>query len=337
MKKNLQLISTKGMSREDWLAYRHRGLGASEVGAVLGLDDYTSSLELYYYKIGDLAKFDTETMASFMGRETEDLTAKLWQYWDGDEESMIRNFRAGKIVRRCQRVNGFLINEKFPWLYVSLDRRILRYDDRGEGALELKQIGGYEADKWEARLPPKYVTQMQTQLTVGEFLFGEMAVMEDGRRLDVLPFDFNENISNMVLEGTKKFWDKVVAGRKLVNEKFLAMSQFNQARVDELQHQIDALAPEPDGSLAYAQFLSKKFNKPNSLERPGGPQELLWAQELLTIADQLKDLQEQRNLRESQLKVAMADVQILNFGMDGKVYWSKTEEDKRYFRNKVRA
>jgi len=337
MKKNLQLVSTKGMSREDWLTYRHRGLGASEVGAVLGLDDYTSSLELFYYKIGDRPKFDTETMASFMGRETEDLTAKLWQYWEGDEESMIRNFRDNNVIRRCQRVNGFLVNPIYPWLYVSLDRQILPHEGRGWGALELKQIGGWEADKWEARLPPKYITQIQTQLTVTGYDYGEMAIMEDGRHFDVLPFEFNANISQKVIEETKVFWDNVLAARKLVNEKLLAQMQWNEARVQELNHMIDALAPPPDGTLAYAKFLSERYNKPTEAERRGSTEELSWAKELLTINDQVKELQEQRNYRENQLKLAMAHHQALDFGVDGKVFWTGSPDGKRFFKNKVRA
>ena len=118
MKSHLRLVPTRDMNREEWLAYRHQGIGASEVGIILGLDDYTSSLELYHYKIGSVQKFDTEGMAQFMGREHEDMIAKLWQYWDGSEEGMIRNFRADKIIRKCQRVNAYMHNPEYPWLFV---------------------------------------------------------------------------------------------------------------------------------------------------------------------------------------------------------------------------
>lgn len=337
MKSKLELIPTGGMSREEWLSYRHTGIGASEVGAILGLDDYTSSLELYYYKIGEVPKFDVESMASFMGREQEDLVARLWQYWDGDQDSMIRNFRAGTIVRKCQRVNAYVRNPDFPWLYVSLDRKINRHADKEEGTLEIKTIGGWEADKWEGGLPPKYITQVNTQMLVCEFPYGEMALLQDGRNMDVLPFEKSDNIVNHILTRTKDFWDRVQKGRMLVNEKYHALSKFNQAKVEQLTHEIDALAPEPDGTLAYADYLKHRFGKPNKLERPGTPAELEAAQLQRDAADRLKEVQEVKLLHENTLKKGMGDVQVLDFGKDGKVYWSVTAAGSRIFRNKLKT
>lgn len=337
MKSKLELIPTGEMNREEWLNYRHTGIGASEVGAIMGLDDYTSSLELYYYKIGEVPKFDTESLASFLGREQEDLIARLWQYWDGDEAGMIRNFRAGNMVRKCQRVNAFVRNPDYPWLYVSLDRRINRIKGKGEGSLELKTISGYEADKWDAGLPPKYVTQLATQVGVCEFDFGEMALLQDGRRFDVLPFENSPSIWNHVVTRTQDFWNRVVQGRKWVNEKYDAMINFNQKRVDELTAEIDRLAPEPDGTLAYADYLAKRFQKPTTLERKGTQEDLIAAQEHIKATAQLKDITELKTLQENILKRSIGDTcQVLDFGTSGKVYWNKSDNGRRYFRNKVR-
>lgn len=339
MNSRLQFISTTGMDRETWLSYRHTGIGASEVGAILGLDQYLSSLELYYYKIGEVPRFNTESMAAFIGKVDEDKIANLWQFWEpgGDEQVMIRNFYAKKVIRKCRRVRAYVRNPAYPWLFVSLDRKTdAKYDSRGEGALELKTIGGYEADKWEAGLPPKYITQVQTQIGVCEFGFGEMALLEDNRKFFVYPFDKSDSIFQHVVTATGNFWNKVVAGRKLVNEKYHCMATFNQKRVQELQHEIDALAPEPDGSLAYANYLKDRFDNPNKMERQGTSAELSAAIEHWRVVSELKELQEQKNLQESYLKKGMADIQVLDFGAYGKVYWHKTENG-RLFRNKLKS
>jgi putative phage-type endonuclease len=331
MKSKLQFIPTGQMSREDWLAYRHTGLGASEVGTVLGLDDYKSSLELYYYKIGEIPKFDTE-------REQEDLIAKLWQYWDGDEDTMIRNFRDGKVVRKCQRVTAYVRNPAYPWLFVSLDRKINKHDGKGEGTLELKTIGGYEADKWESGLPPKYITQVQTQMAVCEFDYGEMAILQDGRRFDVLPFERSENIINHVINRTRDFWERVEKGRRLVNEKYHPDLQFNQQRIDELNHEIDMLAPEPDGTLVYSDFLRQRYNRPDTAERKGTEEEWAAAVAQRDAADRITELTEIKTLNENFLKKQMGDdVQLLDFESRGRVYWSLTSSGARIFRNKIKV
>ena len=324
------------MSREDWLNYRHSGLGASEVGIILGLDDYCSSLELWHYKTGAVRKFDVETMFMFMGREQEDLIAQLWQYWDGDEEGMIKNFREGKIIRKCQRVNAYVCNPAYPWLFVSLDRKINKQGSKGEGTLELKTISGYEAEKWAAGLPPKYVTQVQTQMLVCEFGWGEMAILRDGRRLDVLPFERSDGIMEHIITKTKAFWDSVEEGRKLVNTQYQARMDFNQRLVNECQAALDLLAPEPDGSLAYTNYLSEKHDRPRLADRRGTGEELDWAIEQRRIADQIDDLVTEKRRYEQLIKVAMGDFQMLDFGMDGKVYWSVDSLGKRVFRNKLK-
>jgi len=52
MHTGIKRVSTLGMSREDWLKYRLNGIGASEVGAVMGLNKYEASITLFQKKIG---------------------------------------------------------------------------------------------------------------------------------------------------------------------------------------------------------------------------------------------------------------------------------------------
>lgn len=339
MKSHLQLVPTGKMSREDWLAYRHTGLGASEVGAVMGLDDYLSSLELFYYKIGDVPRFDMESMAAFMGRELEDLVAQMWQYWDPlasyPEVTMMENYRAGQIVRRCRRVNAFIRNPAYPWLYVSLDRLIQKHGTLGEGTLELKTLGYHESDKWVGGLPPKFVTQVNTQMLVPEFDYGEMAILQDGRRFDVLPFQRNDGIIQHVVVKTKEFWDRVVAARKLVNEKYHPDLRWNQRRLDEIDEEIEKLAPPPDGTLAYDDYLKERYKNPTTSSRRGTEVERRLAMNHATQKKVVEEATEQLRQIEGELKVAMGEVQALDFGLDGKVYWSKTGQGSRVFRNKV--
>ena len=120
---NLIYTSTAEMTPEQWLGFRKCGIGASEVGALMGLSQYKSNIELFYDKIGQGLGFNVENIAMFMGTELEDFIAKMWQYWGGSEASLIDNFRKGTKVRKMQKVNAYIQNPKFPWLFVSLDRK----------------------------------------------------------------------------------------------------------------------------------------------------------------------------------------------------------------------
>ncbi|WP_197477384.1 YqaJ viral recombinase family protein, partial [Alcanivorax sp. HI0044] len=48
----LRLVSTKQMSREDWLKIRKQGIGASDAAAAVGISPYQSPLELWMIKTG---------------------------------------------------------------------------------------------------------------------------------------------------------------------------------------------------------------------------------------------------------------------------------------------
>ena len=74
---NLIYTSTAEMTPEQWLGFRKCGLGASEVGAVMGLSQYKSNVELFYDKIGQGLGFSVENIAMFMGTELEQFIANL--------------------------------------------------------------------------------------------------------------------------------------------------------------------------------------------------------------------------------------------------------------------
>ena len=138
--------STEGMSNEDWLRFRKRGIGASEVGAIMGLSQYKSNVELFYEKIGQGLGYTVENIRMYFGKEYENPIARMWEFWGGNEASLIENTRLNRKVRRMQRVKAYIQNPKYPHLFVSLDRRINKHIDpetgkeRGNGALEIKPL-----------------------------------------------------------------------------------------------------------------------------------------------------------------------------------------------------
>lgn len=333
MRKELIVTSTKDMSREDWLLFRKRGVGASDMGTILGLNQYKANIELFYERIGAQLDFSLENIAMFMGREQEDFMANLWEYWGGTVESMIANFRNNEKQRRCQRVNAYVQNPKWPWIYVSLDRKINKTATRGEGALELKTIAGYEANKWEAEIPPGHIVQVQTQILTCEFEFGELATLRDGRAFDVYPFDPVKGIHEAIIEQSHDFWQRVERGRKILTQQYAAKESYNQARVDDLQGQLEELEPAPDGSEAYEKFLKKKFQfaKPGLVN--GSEEDFQDARAHLALKAQKKDLEANIREKENILKRRIGEGSTLDFGKRGKITW---EGEPRRFYNRIK-
>jgi putative phage-type endonuclease len=338
MKSNIKLVSTRDMDRDTWLRYRLNGIGASEVGVIFGLSPYKASIQLFYEKIGEHPRFDMQSLPAFLGKNQESFIADMWEHWGGDQDSMMRNYDTDNRIRRCKRVNAYAHNDKYPWLFVSLDREINQYDSRGNGTLELKTIGGYEADKWESGLPPIYVMQVQTQMLVCEYFFGEIAILKDNRDFMVLPFEFSESITASIIEKTGEFWGKVVEARKIMTQRFEADRNFNGRMVDELTAQLQSLEPSPDGSDAFNNFLKEKYQIALPGERAGTLVELEAAKAHKDIQGRIKELKEAETLQTNILKnsIGQQDCDKLDFGKNGFVSWKADSNGVRRFLNKVK-
>jgi len=337
MKSHIILTSTKDMSHQDWLGFRKRGLGASETGKVMGLSEYSSSIEVFNEKTAQGLDYQVENIAMFMGKYDEDKVADLWTYWEGTEESLIRNYSLGKRVRKMRRINAYAQNPKYPWLFVSLDRIINKGSSPNgeEAALELKTINGWNADKWIAGIPPEYLIQIQTQMGVCEFEYAEIAILKDGRHLEVFPFEFMPHVFENIVDTTHDFWQKVERARVILTQRYEAEKNFNMRLVEELTAELHELEPEPDASRGFEQFLKEKYSEGTAGEREGTIIELEAAKEHKELKEQIKSIEEKIREKENYLKNQMRDMEVLNFGLDGKVSWKNNKTGARVFLNKI--
>ncbi len=65
------LIRTAGLPHEEWLKIRKSGIGGTDVGAICGLNPYSSPIAVYQDKVSsEISDFDNEIMRQ--GRDFED-------------------------------------------------------------------------------------------------------------------------------------------------------------------------------------------------------------------------------------------------------------------------
>lgn len=74
------LVETAGLSEKEWLAYRRKGIGGSDVAALLGISPWRTARDLYYDKLNIAAVEDNENnwVALEMGHLLEPLVAKIF-------------------------------------------------------------------------------------------------------------------------------------------------------------------------------------------------------------------------------------------------------------------
>lgn len=324
---------------DEWKAYLFPCIGASEISPLLGLNPYYSSIELYYEKVGIKPYFDQDNEAMFWGRELEQEIADKWQYWDGSPEGMIANFNASDMKRKCRKINAYVQNRAFPWIFVSLDRIINKQytevEAVNEGSLECKTIVGFVSKMWEGGIPPMYVAQLQTQLGVFEFDFGEIAILKDGRYFFVYPFDKHTGIVNRLKKEAEEFFVKVKYGIQCWLLHQVCVDEHEQQR---LYSEIERVAPEADGSDSYKNYLSEKYQQSQFGEEIEGTiveEEL--ARQYKFYDKRINDYKYMKTECRNKLCAYMKDKPILKLGDLGTVTWKEEGKKGRVFRVLIKA
>ena len=122
-------ISTRGMTREEWLKLRKTGIGGSDAGAICGLNPYSSPVKIYQDKTQEeTEEEDNESMRQ--GRDLEDYVARRFM-----EETGLKVRRSSQMYR----------SEEYPFMLANVDRLIVGQD----AGLECKTASAFSADKWK--------------------------------------------------------------------------------------------------------------------------------------------------------------------------------------------
>lgn len=330
------------MSYDQWLVARLNTIGASEVGTVVYGNPWTSNLELFYEKIG-AGRDRAENIRMFLGKETEDTSRKLYEYYEGTEQSVVANYRAGKKVRQVTNLNATAFNDKYSHLSVTPDGEIQDFGvnaGRGKGSYENKNTTSWYLNSFESGLPTDNVLQLCTQILVCEYNYGDLFYFIDNSKFQLHSIDKKDigNIEETIMLHTVPFWNNVLKARPLYNQLYEAQRNMNQRLIGELQKEIADLEPPAQNTVGYLNFLSQKYkDKMAGMGMMDGTEAMLQiARRHKELGNQITELEAQRRMMEVQLKNIIGDKNTLNFGANGKVMWAADRNGKRTFLNKVK-
>jgi len=328
----LKLINIdKDKNYEEWLEFRKTGLGASDVGTLMGLNPYKSKIELFYQKLGLIPIKQDENIPMFYGNRLEEFVANMWEYYDGeDPESVIANFNAGTKVRHCKEITGYIVNSDYPHLFLSPDRvMVAKETDKmiygGKlinknfaGVLEVKTINGFASKQWEGGIPPSYVTQLQTYLMGLEVNYGEIVFLEDGRKLWTIPMELNLNLCEQIVSAMNEFMERIEAAK---------------ADMDN----VHLYEPEPDGTEAFEKFLNQRYSESESKTLQGTDDIFQIAMRHKLLNSEIKEMEGQSRECSNLMKNFMKEFEMVDFGEEkGKIVWRSDSRGIRSLRNNVK-
>lgn len=173
-------ISTASMSRKEWLEFRIKGIGGSDVAAILGLSPWNTPFSVWAKKTGRVPVEGEENEFMHWGTIMEPILAREFEQV------------TGKKVRRQNKT--FYVPEH-PFLRANIDRDVIGED----GILEIKTATEYKSSEWaDDNVPVPYQLQVQHYMyvldrpycyfayLVGGHSFGYKRVERDQDAIDII-------------------------------------------------------------------------------------------------------------------------------------------------------
>lgn len=211
------------MDRNEWLKARKRGVGASDMSALAGVNPYKSAFEIYLDKTSDEVN-EFSNQFTHWGNILEPVVA--------DEFARV----TGAVVKAPPQ--QIMQLAEHPHIMASLDR-VAVMPDGEEVVVEIKTTSSRNASKWGEQMtdqiPIQYLVQVHYQMGVSGHKTAYVPVLIDTSDFRIYKVERDDDVIKSLQDLAHEFWDRVIsknppppdttnpAGRELI-KKFKAVS-----------------------------------------------------------------------------------------------------------------
>lgn len=193
-----RFISTKDLSREEWLAIRKQGIGSSDAAAACGIHPYLSMLELWMIKTGRITSNIDESIEGYSPL-----------YWGNTLEPMVAKYYQEHTDNKVRRVNAVLqhADPDNYFMLANLDYAVTGSDE--VQILECKTAGEHGAKLWKHGVPLYVTCQVQHQLAVTGKTAAHICVLLCGHEAKIYKVERDEHLIESITRHERLFWHYV--------------------------------------------------------------------------------------------------------------------------------
>ena len=181
------------MNKSAWLEERRRGIGGSDVAAILGMSKYKTPLQVYLDKRGE-SELTPDNESMLWGRALEPVIRQ--QYSE----------RTGRDVRVPEKI---IYNLDYPFMLANLDGFT---DDRRVLEIKTARYGDDWGEPGSDEVPVAYLLQVQHYMAVTGFEVADVAVLIGGSDFRLYEVPSDRELQEMVIQREAEFWQRVVDG-----------------------------------------------------------------------------------------------------------------------------
>lgn len=278
------------MNNKQFHEERRKGIGGSDIAAIMGLTKWRSPMDVYAEKKGLVDSID-ETEPMFWGKKLEPLVIDRYRELSGN--SVLYNAEDKPIV-----------HPKFDFMRATLDGQIMKAE-KPVGVLEAKTSSPF-VDGWGVsgtdEIPDAYLLQVQYYMGVTGLSFADLAALIGGNSFKVYHIVKNDKLIAVIFERVKKFWQDI----------------------------LNSNPPDIDGSEMSKKVLARLYPTDTGEVIEATEDVETYAESLKNIKEHLAKYENLKMLYENKLKKLMGDASVVignNFKISWKAVESKPKPD----------
>lgn len=181
------------MEGPQWLEERRKGIGGSDVAAIMGLSPWKTPYQVYQEK--------RREVDAWSGNEATD--------WGKRLEPAIRQWYSD-VTGRCVRLpEKILFSPSYPFMLASLDG--FTDDPRGVEIKSARSPKGW-GEPGTNEIPDYYILQVQHYMIVTGFDVFDVPVSIGGGSPELYEVPADKELQDMIIEAEAAFWQRVVDG-----------------------------------------------------------------------------------------------------------------------------
>jgi len=181
------------MEHSQWLEERRKGVGGSDIAAILGLSPFKTAYQVYQEK--------RKEVEDWQGNESTD--------WGSRLEPAIRQWYSDKTGRSVMLPEKILYHEKYPFMLASLDGFT---DDQRIVEIKTARSGRGWGEPGTNEIPDYYAAQVHHYMAVTRFDVADVPVSIMGGSPQLYEVPADKEIREMIIEACASFWQRVVDG-----------------------------------------------------------------------------------------------------------------------------
>ncbi len=189
------VVKTNNLTREEWLKYRTKGIGGSDVSIIAGINPFKSVYQLWLEKTGQVEPEEEGSEYTHFGTLLEPIVRKEFME------------RTGIKVRQKHML---LQSEEHPFMFADLDGVI--NEDGQLCIFEAKTASAYKQDVWEEEVPAPYILQIQHYMAVTGAKKTYIAALVGGNHFFYHVVERDEEMIAKIIVMEKYFWQHHVMG-----------------------------------------------------------------------------------------------------------------------------